>query len=69
MNDKMIEESLVNLIEACKMLGITKTTFYRWQKEGYISFRQIEIGPGISRFFKKEILDWINSKVEKKQGK
>lgn len=54
------DEDLVTIIEACKILNVTRSTLYRYEKEGKIKI----YGIGSRRLLKRSEL--INSLILKK---
>jgi excisionase family DNA binding protein len=41
-DDLIRRRKLWPVTEAAELLGVTKTTLYRWEREGYISFVKVD---------------------------
>lgn len=62
------KEELVNAKQLAEILNVTRTTIYRWKKQGLPC---IEFSTGTSRFRMSEVLAWqagIDENFEDKEG-
>ncbi len=50
---KQVEDRLVDVDEACRMLGVTRPTLWRWNKEKYLC--QVKVGSKV-RYHLTDIL-------------
>lgn len=63
------EPELVSRAEACKILGMSHPTFFRYYAKSLTTYRNAE-NPGDQRHFfeKKEVLELLKKRQEKKNG-
>lgn len=64
-----IEPELVSRAEACKLLGMSHPTFFRYYAKSLTTYRNAE-NPGDQRHFfeKNEVLELVKKRQEKKNG-
>lgn len=57
--DKQKEDRLITISQAAKMLGVDKSTLWKWDKENYL--RKIHIG-GKPRYHESEVMAILEGK-------
>ena len=51
-------QKFLTVKQVCELLGIERTTLYRWRKQGLPSFKT---PTGLVRFEEDKVLEWIKN--------
>jgi len=49
--------------DVCELVGISRPTLLRWQKQGLFPVRR-QLGPNRIGWLEREVLDWIQSRPQ-----